>query len=142
MTATTTKLPPTDTGKCGTYPGYSIHRRRGEDMCPPCRTAQRAYDAERRKAKPKPPKPPKPAPADPAPTGAEILITEIEFLLMCGEGEHGITRALGYDKPKTLQRRLHRNNRPDLIQRVFAHQAELTEAKIHSGSYNGITRTR
>lgn len=44
MTApTATKLPPTDTGRCGTYPGFQRHHRRGEQPCGPCREARNAY---------------------------------------------------------------------------------------------------
>lgn len=37
---------------CGTLPGWSRHRRRGEDICEPCRLARNAYqnDANRRKS--------------------------------------------------------------------------------------------
>lgn len=33
--------------RCGTMPGYSAHRRRGEQTCEPCRAAKTAYQQER-----------------------------------------------------------------------------------------------
>lgn len=37
--STATKLPPADTGACGTSAGYGRHRRRRELACGPCVTA-------------------------------------------------------------------------------------------------------
>ncbi|WFE41930.1 hypothetical protein [Micromonospora sp. WMMD998] len=42
-TATATKKPPTDTGRCGTYAGHQRHRKRGEADCDPCAEARRDY---------------------------------------------------------------------------------------------------
>lgn len=134
---TTMKLPPTDTGACGTFPGYSRHTRKGEAACPACIKARAEYDAKRRPRK----TPPKPASTqDPAPTRAEILEAETEFLLMCGEGEHAVVKALGYDKPRSLKRQLARNGQHHLIPRIFSYQAEQTDIQTHSASYMGITR--
>ena len=87
---------------CGTRAAYKRGCR-----CEPCKQDQRNYDAERRKAQGITPRIPE-----------HEIINEIEFLLMCGEGEHAITRALN-TTPQALQRRLHRAKRHDLIPRIF-----------------------
>lgn len=38
--------------KCGTYAGYIRHYKRGEDVCEPCREAQREYMRGLRKRRP------------------------------------------------------------------------------------------
>jgi hypothetical protein len=54
---------------------------------------------------------------------AEALTSEIEFLVMCGEGEGEILRKTSYHgKPEALKRQLHRIGRPDLIPRIFEHE--------------------
>jgi hypothetical protein len=37
-----------DSGECGTYPGYSAHMRERTPVCQPCRDAATAYQAYRR----------------------------------------------------------------------------------------------
>jgi hypothetical protein len=64
----------------------------------------------------------------------DYLIQEIEFLLMCDVGEHAIAQALNV-KARSLERKLHRIGRTDLIPRIFSHQAALTEARQHSAEY-------
>ncbi|MEW2442809.1 hypothetical protein [Micromonospora marina] len=46
--ATTTKLPPADTGACGTNLGANRHKHRGEECCKPCRLARNARRRELR----------------------------------------------------------------------------------------------
>ena len=54
---------------------------------------------------------------------AETLTSEIEFLIMCGEGEGEILRATGYSgKSEALKRQLHRIGKSDLIPRIFEHE--------------------
>lgn len=72
--------------------------------------------------------------ADNRPTATEHFVKEIEFLLMCDVGEAAMTQAFGV-KARSLERRLHRAGRPDLIPRVFAYQARQTEEREHSGQY-------
>lgn len=67
------------------------------------------------------------------PADADYFISELEFLIRCDVGEAAITRVFG--KPRTLERRLHRAGRPDLIPRVFQHQAQQTEEQRLSGQY-------
>ena len=55
---------------------------------------------------------------DPAPTAAQVLVAEIEFLLMCGEGEGAIIKACG-KTPLNLKRQLSRHGRHDLIPKIF-----------------------
>ena len=62
------------------------------------------------------------------------MIAEIEYLLTCGEGEHAITRAFGI-KPDSLERRLYRAGRPDLIPRIFEHAARLYDQRQHSAYF-------
>ena len=55
---------------------------------------------------------------------AEALTDEIEFLVMCGEGEGAILAKLGYHgKKEALKRQLSRLGRHDLIPRIFEHDA-------------------
>jgi hypothetical protein len=37
---------------CGTYPGYQAHRRRGDEICVPCRDACADYHRDRRDRRP------------------------------------------------------------------------------------------
>jgi 5-methylcytosine-specific restriction endonuclease McrA len=46
------KSPATVNERCGTYAGYKIHRKRGEELCLPCREAMREYRREYHKKKP------------------------------------------------------------------------------------------
>jgi len=56
------------------------------------------------------------------------LIEEVEFLVRCGVGEAAILSALGYThKPLALKVRLRRNERADLIPRIFEWDAEVNE---------------
>lgn len=62
---------------------------------------------------------------------AEILVDEIEFLIMCGEGEAAILAKLGYGgKKEALKRQLHRLGRSDLAPRIFEYDAELYDRRI------------
>lgn len=134
-TRTAEKKPPTTDARCGSYRGYSRHRHRGEDPCTDCKQAASAHDRARRaRIASERPKPDPVVDDDPAPSRAEILTAEIEFLLACGEGEHAITSAFGI-KPLSLQRKLHRLGRADLIPRVFEHQARMTDVRDNSGEY-------
>jgi len=107
------KLPPTDTGACGTPKGMRRHYRKDETACPPCRAAdvQRKRN-DRLKTN-----------GEPRMTGAEIA-AEIEFFLRCGEGTHAILTALGYAKnPHGLRQRLSYHKRQDLNQALFGEAA-------------------
>lgn len=44
-TQTQTKLPPTDTGRCGEYAGYQRHQKRGETPCEACLKSKRDYES-------------------------------------------------------------------------------------------------
>jgi hypothetical protein len=62
---------------------------------------------------------------------AEILVDEIEFLIMCGEGEAAILAKLGYGgKKEALKRQLSRIGKHHLIPRIFEHDAELYDRRI------------
>ena len=93
---------------CGTNAAYQRHRRRNEH-CETCLTAQRDRDQANRRAKGIPPRL----------TNAEF-ISELEFLISCGEGEQRILKALGYEnRLHALHQRLYRTNRHDLAQQIF-----------------------
>lgn len=96
---------------CGTPAGYDRHIKAKEAIDEPCRIAynarRRAQDQADRAGAWRPKRM----------TPAEYL-HELEFLLQCGEGEHAILTALDTDK-STLERRLSRYKRLDLIPRIF-----------------------
>ena len=67
----------------------------------------------------------------------QAMIEDVEFLLSFGVGEAAILESTGYTRnPLTLQRRLYRAGRRDLIPRIFEWQA-LVEEQQHPK-----TRTR
>lgn len=109
-TTTATKLPPTDTGRCGEYAGLRRHERRGETPCEPCKQGRRERDNARRRAKG--------IPSREETVRASVLIEEIEFLIQCGEGEHRILQATGL-KQATIERQLDRHKRRDLYHAIF-----------------------
>lgn len=96
---------------CGTHKGYRKHYRQGEERCRPCVDAFNAYHRTYRAGR------------EHAMT-LEELTAEVEWQLSCAQGEHAILRALGYTKnPATLERRLARAKRHDLIPKIFQWKA-------------------
>lgn len=98
--------PTTHRDICGTPKGYRRHYKNGEERCRPCLDSYAEHCRERRglDAKMKP---------------AET-IAEIEWLLSLNQGEHYILKALGYThNPASLERRLGRHGRHDLVRRLF-----------------------
>ena len=55
-------------------------------------------------------------------------IAEIEHLLMCGEGEYAILKAIGSPTEATLKRLLQRAKRTDLIPRIFHGEQQMVWA--------------
>lgn len=105
------KLPPTDTGACGTTTGYDRHAKRGEYKCQPCRTAESIRKRKYSKY------------ATPKPTAADIA-EEIRFFLRCGEGTHAILTAVGYaHSPKNLKARLKKHGYDELEKALFGEAA-------------------
>ena len=45
------KPDPTDSHRCGSYSGYTRHRKLGEALCTPCKQAARAYEQKLRAQK-------------------------------------------------------------------------------------------
>lgn len=107
----TNKLPPTETGACGTSTGYDRHAKKGEYKCQPCRDAE----AQRKRKYSKY--------ATPKPTAADIA-EEIQFFLHCGEGTHAILKAIGYThSPKNLRARLKKHGYDHLNNALFGEAA-------------------
>lgn len=91
-----TKLPPTDTGACGTHRGYMRHYRRRERGCRECRDAVNQYTKARTQR------------PELDPTAAEIA-EEIEHLHRLGQGTHYILQAIKCSNIHSLQDRLRHN---------------------------------
>jgi hypothetical protein len=96
---------------CGTVAAERRHRRNKEPVCDPCR---QAATKQRRKYFP-----------EPTTTTRNHLTTpefieEVRFLINCGEGEHAILTALGYQgREKTFQGRLRKAGHQDLNIQLF-----------------------
>jgi len=125
------KLDPTPGPRCGESAGHRAHRRRNERPCDACRLAEQAAEQRRRHARKAGVKP---APrekwdyAGPKPSRTEVFDSEVEFMLMCGEGWGAICQKFGI-KPQSLERRLMAHHRNDLAQAVFGdHRWEITQA--------------
>lgn len=104
----TERTPARHRAQCGTQKGYRTHSRRGEHQCPDCAEANRIYKKTWRIDG-----------TEKAMTNEEIA-AEVEHLLRLNQGSHTILKALGYTtNPTTLERRLQRAKRPDLIPRLF-----------------------
>lgn len=88
---------------CGTMQGYRKHQRLHEKRCTPCQQAA-LYNRTGRIEK--------------AMNDQEIA-EEIDHLLKLSQGQHTILQALGNPRKDSLQRRLYKANRPDLIPRLF-----------------------
>lgn len=94
--------------ECGTQNGYRLHSRRSEHQCADCLEANRIYKKQWRIDG-----------TEKAMTNEEIA-AEVEHLLRLNQGSHTILKALGYtNNPGTLERRLQRAKRKDLIPRLF-----------------------
>jgi hypothetical protein len=99
---------------CGTVAAAKRHRVHGEKPCPPCLQAERDRSEAARRAK-----------------GSKItnttpfdeLIDEIQFLIMCGEGEQRILQATGYTgRAGTLRSRLTQAGQHNLANQVFGYE--------------------
>ena len=99
---------------CGTRAAYRRHKNHGEPIDQACQHARDTYYNTLRKNPRRTHTRTRP---EPRPTNTET-IAEIEHLLMCGEGEHAILKATGYTA-QTLERKLHRAGRADLIPRIL-----------------------
>ena len=109
----TEKLPPTDTGVCGTPKGTKRHWRKNETACRPCLDAYAVY------RKTQGPRPKRRLEEPRNPTVQEIA-AEIEFFLRCGEGTHAILKALGYaHNPASLRSRLRVNGYDQINELLF-----------------------
>jgi hypothetical protein len=95
---------------CGTVAAERRHRRNNEPVCDPCR---HAATKQRRKYFPE-----TTAPRNHLTTPE--FIEEVRFLINCGEGEHAILTALGYQgREKTFQGRLRKAGHQDLNIQLF-----------------------
>jgi len=95
---------------CGTPAAYKRHYKNGETPCEPCHTAHLKADEQYRRRK---------GMKATNHTPIQDLIDEILFLLHCGEGEHAILKATGYQtRPGSLRDRLQRHGRTDLYNRI------------------------
>jgi hypothetical protein len=65
------------------------------------------------------------------------LIEEIEYLATYNLGEANITQTLGL-KRQSIERRLHRAGRADLLPRLYPTIAETNEARAHATYYRRI----
>ena len=102
---------------CGTPRGYRAHRTHKEPSCRACKDVMAAAERERQQAK----RDAKARGEDVSaatsrPKAREVFISEVEFLVSCGEGWQRVLNAVGTPSPEALTQRLYKAGRYDLAQ--------------------------